>query len=308
MSKIKNGFSGIKVTLLDSGNPRPFEMFWNWYRETWYSLRGQEFDPNDPKHMEAAKEVLEGKALPVPQEALNFQVRVEGLSRVALAQFTRGRVGWAYCVTSQMPESIEHDVIVPKNIYESKYGDAVRNLVVHSQELYDAMVADGVPPQDCRYITIHGQSTNLVCVVNFMALKGYFARRCENGLTDELNLIGRHIRHELRKAHLNEDGTDKVFGSGWSHLMSKLEAMGADKVCLNNDKVFGNTGRAPSAGAWVPSTVNDKNKCDWRFDKSAWFYELLELPDHLLFPGEKEMIEDFKTIGFDERLRKIGSK
>ena len=48
--------------------------------------------------------------LPVPQEALNFQVRVEGLSRVALAQFTRGRVGWAYCVTSQMPEVIEHDV------------------------------------------------------------------------------------------------------------------------------------------------------------------------------------------------------
>jgi hypothetical protein len=308
MSKIKNGFSNIKVTLLDTGNPRPFEMFWNWYRETWYSLRDQEFDASNPKHIEAAKEVLDGKALPVPQEALNFQVRVEGLSRVALAQFTRGRVGWAYCVTSQMPESIEHDVIVPKNIYESKYGDAVRDLVSKSQELYDAMVADGIPPQDCRYMTIHGQTTNLVCVVNFMALKGYFARRCENGLTDELNLIGRLIRHELRKVHLNDDGSDKVPGSGWSHLMKKLEAMGADKVCLNNDKVFGNTGRAPSAGDWVPSTVNETNKCDWRFDKSAWFFELQTLPDHLLFPGEKEMIQDWKAIGFDGRLRKIGSK
>ena len=74
MSKIKNGFSNVKVTLLDTGNPRPFEMFWNWYRETWYSLRDQEFDTNNPKHIEAAKEVLDGKALPVPQEALNFQV------------------------------------------------------------------------------------------------------------------------------------------------------------------------------------------------------------------------------------------
>lgn len=305
---ISNGFRNIKVTLLDSGNTNPFEMFWNWYRETWYTLRNQEWDPNNHKHVEAAKEVVDGKALPVPQEALNFQIRVEGLSRVALAQFTRGRVGWAYCVTSQMPEAIEHDVIIPKNIYESKFGDAARELVFKSQELYNAMVAEGVPPQDCRYLTIHGQTTNLACVVNFMALRGYFSRRCENGLTDELNLIGRLILHELRKAHLNEDGTEKVFGSGWSYLFTKLEAMGANKVCLNNDKVFGNTGRAPSAGDWVPSTVNEKNPCDWRFDKSAWYFELQDLPDHLLFPGEKEMIEDWKTIGFDGRLRKLASK
>lgn len=305
---ISNGFGNIKVTLLDSGNTNPFEMFWNWYRETWYTLRNQEWNPNDHKHVEAAKEVVDGKALPVPQEALNFQIRVEGLSRVALAQFTRGRVGWAYCVTSQMPEAIEHDVIVPKNIYESKFGEAARDLVTRSQELYNAMVADGVPPQDCRYLTIHGQTTNLACVVNFMALRGYFGRRCENGLTDELNLIGRLILHELRQAHLNADGTDKVFGSGWSYLLTKLEAMGGNKVCLNNDKVFGNTGRAPSAGDWVPSTINEKNPCDWRFDRSAWFFELQELPDHLLFPGEKEMIEDWKTLGFDGRLRKLGSK
>lgn len=305
MKKVLNGFGDIKVTLLDAGEQRPFQMFWNWYRETWYSLRNQEFDHANPEHIKAAKEVLEGKALPVPQEALNFQIRVEGLSRVALAQFTRGRVGWAYCVTSQMPEKIEHSVIVPKNIYESQFGEEAIDIVRRSQDLYDKMVAAGVPPQDCRYLTIHGQTTNLVCHVNFMALKGYFARRCENGLTDELNLVGRLIRHELQKAHLNADGTDKVPGSGWSHLITRLEAMGTNKVCLNNDKVFGNTGRAPSAGEWVPSSVNESNRADWDFSKSAWFYELQELPDHLLFPGEKEMIQDWKTIGFEGRLRKL---
>ena len=84
--------------------------------------------------------------------------------------------------------------------------------------------------------------------------------------------------------------------------------MGSDKVCLNVDRVFGNTGRSPSAGDHIPSIINETNKCDWRFDKSAWYFELLELPEHLLFPGEKQMIDDWKTIGFDERLRKIGSK
>jgi len=304
----KNGFQHIKVTLLDSGNPQPFKMFWEWYRETWYSLRNQEFDPNNSKHIEAAKEVVDGKALPVPQEALNFQIRIEGISRVGLAQFTRGRVGWAYCVTSQMPERIEHDVIIPKNIYRHpKFGKMARELVTLSQKLYDQMIDDdSIPPQDCRYLTLHGQTTNLACNVNFMALRGYFARRCENGLTDELNYIGRLIRHELTKAHLNPDGSDKVSGSGWSYLLEKLEAVGANrKVCMNNDKVFGNTGRYKSAGDWVPSTINESNPSDWRFDKSAWFLELQELPPHLLFEDEREMVDDFRTIGFDERLRKL---
>ena len=306
---ITNGFGDIKVTLLDTGMDNPFQMFWNWYRETWYTLRNQEYDPTNPKHIEACKEVLAGTALPVPQEALNFQIRVEGISRVGLAQFTRGRVGWAYCVTSQMPEAIEHNVTIPKNIFEHPvFGDRAASIVRESQALYDEMVALGIPPQDCRYMTFHGQQTNLVCVVNFMALRGYFARRCENGLTDELNFIGRLIRHELIKAHLNEDGTEKVKGSGWATLLTKLEAMGANKTCLNTDKVFGNTGRAPSAGKHIPSLSNPENQPDWKFEKSAWFFELQELPDHLLFPGEKEMIEDWKTIGYEARIRKIEGK
>tara|TARA_R110000803_G_scaffold118020_2_gene186450 strand:+ start:438 stop:1301 length:864 start_codon:yes stop_codon:yes gene_type:complete len=283
-------------------------MFWNWYRETWYSLRNQEYDHTNPKHLAAAGDVVAARALPIPQEALSFQVRVEGLSRVALAQFTRGRIGWAYVVTSQMPEAIEHAVTVPTNVYDFGFGNEAEELVAKSQELYDKMFAAGIPPQDCRYLTIHGQQTNLTCVVNFMALKGYFARRCENGLTDELNLVGRKILCALKKVHLNTDGSDKIPGSGWSFLMTKLEAMGGSRHCLNSDKVFGNTGRAESAGLWVPSLVNENNPCDFDFSKSAWFRELLELPDELLFSGEREMINDWKTIGFKGRLNKLAGR
>lgn len=302
------GFKDIEVTLLDSGNPEPFKMFWNWYRETWYSLRNQEYDPKNPEHRKACEDVVAARALPIPQEALSFQVRVEGLSRVGLAQFTRGRIGWAYVVTSQMPEAIEHAVTVPTNVYDFGFGDEAEKLVAKSQELYDKMLEAGIPPQDCRYLTIHGQQTNLTCVVNFMALKGYFARRCENGLTDELNLVGRKILCELKKVHLNADGTDKVVGSGWSFLMTKLEAMGGNRHCLNSDKVFGNTGRAESAGQWIPSLVNENNLCDFDFSKSAWYKELLELPDELLFAGEREMINDWKSIGFKGRLNKLAGR
>lgn len=303
-----NGYQNIKVDLLDAGPENPFQIFYTWYRETWYSLRNEQYDYINPEHWKACVDVLEGRALPIPQEALNFQIRIEGLSRVALAQITRARVGFGACVTSQMPEPIEHAVTIPMNIFEnSQFGERARQLTDQSQSLYDDMIAAGIPPQDCRYLTLHGQQTNMVCYMNFSTLRSYFSRRCENGLTDELNLVGRMIRRELISRHLNVDGADRIEGSGWSFLLGKLEAMGADQKCLNGDEVFGNTGRAPSAGSWVPSWTNDKKKSDYDFSKSAWYYELLHLPDELLFKGEREMVEDFKTIGFEGRLRKLGS-
>lgn len=302
-----NGFEDITVEILESPE-RPFGTFWNWFRQTWISLQDIEFDPGNPIHIKSCIDVAERRALPTPMEALQFQVKVTGLSRVALAQITRGRVGWAYNVESQMPQHIAHRVTIPLNIADDPlFAERARELVRLSQELYDDMYEAGIPPQDCRYLTIHGQQTSMVFLVNFAALTGYFARRCENGLTDELNLVGRMIRRDLIQKHLNTDGTDRVEGSGWSFLISKLEAMGAEQKCLNGDEVFGNTGRAPSAGPWVPSWTNDKKKSDYDFSKSAWYYELMKLPDDLLFKGEREMVEDFKSIGFEGRLRKLGS-
>lgn len=303
MTNCTNGFGHIQVELLNSPDV-PFRTFWNWFRQTWISLHDEEYDHTNPAHIKACHDVANRRALPTPMEATTFQFKVTGLSRVALAQITRGRVGWAYNVESQMPQHIRHAVTVPKNIYEHpEFGERARNLTAQLQELYDDMYDSGIPPQDCRYLTMHGQHTSMVMSVNYAALLGYFARRCENGLTDELNLVGRLMRHQLITTHLNDDGTDAIAGSGWSFLIGKLEAMGANSVCLNGDLVFGNTGRSPSAGDWVPSLLD--GTCDYDFSKSAWFYELQELPDHLLFPGEREMVEDFKSVGFVGRLQKL---
>ncbi len=302
-SNCVNGFGHIKVELLASPDV-PFRTFWNWFRQTWISLHNEEYDPANPEHIKACQDVANRRALPTPMEATNFQFKVTGLSRVALAQITRGRVGWAYNVESQMPQHIRHAVTVPKNIYEHpEFGDRARSITSDLQQLYDDMYDAGIPPQDCRYLTMHGQHTSMVFNVNYAALLGYFARRCENGLTDELNLVGRMMRYELIRTHLDGDGKDRIWGSGWSFLIGKFDAMGADNVCLNNDRVFGNTGRSPSAGEWVPSLLD--GTCDYDFSKSAWYYELQELPDHLLFPGEPEMVNDFRAAGFIGRLQKL---
>lgn len=302
-----NGFENLGVELVRVSHQNPFEMFWDWYKETWLSLHDVEYNPNNDEHVAACVAVTNRQALPTPMEVLNFEVRITGLSRVALAQITRGRVGHCYNVQSQMPQHIEHSVTIPKNIYEHPiFGQRAMAIQEMLASLYNEMYDSGIPPQDCRYMTLHGQQTTLMWNVNFGALLGWYSRRCENGLTDELNIVGRMLRRELIKMFLNDDGTEKQRGSGWKYLIDKLDCIGAAQgKCMNGDKVFGNTGRHPSAGPWVPSKVNEQMPADYDFSRSAFFYELLELDQSLLFSDEAEMIEDWKTIGFDARLKKL---
>lgn len=300
------GYENVGVTIEHVTHDEPFKMFWDWYKQTWLSLHDVEYDPTDDTCVQAAKAVVDRKALPTPMEVLAFDVKITGLSRVALAQITRGRIGHCYNVESQMPQHIRHAVTVPMNIAQhDEFGPRVAEIQRLVSELYDDMYDAGIPPQDCRYVTLHGQQTSLRWHVNFAALLGFFARRSENGLTDELNYVSRLFRRELRRMYLNDDGSEKIPGSGWSYLISKLDCMGGSRVCLNNDKVFGNTGRAPSAGSWVPSIVNDDNPCDYDFEKSALYLELLNMPDDLLFEGEREMIDEWRSTSFRERLLKL---
>lgn len=314
-----NGFDDLSVEIIRVSHDMPFEMFWDMYKETWHGLHGIRYDHNNEEHVKACIDVLNRRALPTPMEVLGFEVRITGLSRVALAQITRGRIGHCYNVQSQMPQPVKHAVTIPKNIFEHPmFSSRAQELQAAARSLYDDMYAAGIPPQDCRYMTLHGQQTTLMWHVNYGALLGWFSMRCENGLTDELNTVGRMVRNELINMFINMDDsfkhddpstwTDVDEGSGWVELIKKLDCMGADaKKCTNVDRVFGNTGRFPSAGKGIPSATNETNKCDYRFDRSAFYYELCDMDEELLFPGEKEMIDDWARIGFEGRLKKLES-
>lgn len=293
------GFGGLSVNLI-SFHQHPFKTFWDWYKQTWYSLRDVEFDENNTEHIKACYDVLNKKALPVPMELLTLEIEIRGLSRVALAQITRTRFA-QFVVCSQMPEYIEHDVIIPTAyLKDEKLSRKAKLLTWLSQELYDEAYNAGIPPQDCRYLTLHSQTTSLRMSINVMALFGFYAFRAENAYTDELNLFCRLLRRELKI---------KTAGIlGWEPIIDKLDGLGANKVCLCYDRVYGNIGRSPSVSDEIPSLINEENPCDYDFSKSSWYYELLDLPEDLLFPGEKEMIDAWKTVGFVERLRQLENK
>lgn len=297
--KIVAGYKAVKVTLNDI-SLNVAKSFWDAYKMTWVQLQDVEYDHTNPEIRQACINVVNNFALPTPKESVKFNFRIENISRVCLAQITRGRVGWWYNVESQMPQLLNHGVTVPLNVAESKYGTAVSRLIAESQELYDKLADEGFPPQDLRYLCMHGQQTSMVADCNFAALPGFFAMRCENGLTDELNLVARQMLLEIKlkiEEAKEQNQIDDLDYEVWQLMISKLDCLGANAgKCLIYDKVFGNTGRFPSGHDKVASP-GGLIKPDYDFRKSAWYKELCEMDEALLFKGEKEMIARWKEGG-----------
>jgi thymidylate synthase ThyX len=284
-----NGYSSLKVQLTRL-EADPFALAWRAFRETWIGLQDKPYDPQDTECQDAIEDILNRRALPIPMENWQMEFRIEGLSRVALAQITRGRLGQNYVVQSQMPQHLAHETVVPLNIaMHPHFSERAKALADAAEQLYDEMYEAGIPPQDCRYLVLHGQTTSLVWTVNYAALQSFFAMRAENGLTDELNLVCRLVRQAIIDYADSHPATHK----DWLPLAARLDCMGAKQgKCQNVDKVFGNTGRFPSGSYRVPSP-DGLLKPDYDFTKSAWYLELIRLYNsnpELLFPGEADMV------------------
>lgn len=114
-------------------------------------------------------------------EHVVFTFKIEGVSRVLLAQLTRHRIA-SYSVESQRYCDMGYfPVTVPQSIYQNP--DMKKAFYEHmnrTAELYREMVAAGIPMEDARYITPQAAWTNLVLTMNARELRHFFSLRCCN--------------------------------------------------------------------------------------------------------------------------------
>lgn len=294
MNNISKGYEDIKVSVVDY-NTNIAKHAWDCYKMTWTSLQNVEYDPNDPRVIEAVTNIIKFRALPMPREQAILTFKIENVSRVMLAQITRQSRA-RFNVESQMPLPVEHNVIMPLNIAEDKeLSEDARKLIELSQKVYDKCIAKGIPPQDARYLLMHGQTTSLAYVVNVNDFVSAFAMRCENNLSDEINLVYRLAKKAILlkiEADFMLRKIDKLTYMFYKEIISPADCAGAArKVGQNYDKVFGNSfARYPAAN---PEVQKITDECDYDFKKSAWYLEMKRLPKTLLFPGEQEMIDSW---------------
>ncbi len=291
MKNISNGYEDIKVSVVDY-NTDIARHAWDCYKMTWTSLQNVDYDPNDPRVIEAVTNIIKFRALPMPREQAILTFKIENVSRVMLAQITRQSRA-RFNVESQMPLPVEHNVILPLNIAEDEeLSEDAKQLIELSQKVYDKCIAKGIPPQDARYLLMHGQTTSLAYVVNVNDFVSAFAMRCENNLSDEINLVYRLAKRAILDKlgeDFNDGKIDNLTYMFYYNIISPADCAGAArKVGQNYDKVFGNSfERYPAAN---PEVQKITDNCDYDFTKSAWYLEMKRMDKSLLFPDEQQMI------------------
>ena len=301
MNGIQNGYKGISVEII-SYTKHPAKIIWDMLKQTWISLHDVDYDPNNETVKKFITDSLFRRLNPVPQETILIQAIFKGISRVNLAQLTRHR-GWIFNSESQMPQPVNHNVIIPLNIVNSPFYERAKKLIEESQKLYDDMIAGNdkkettnIPYQDARYLLIHGQTADISASFTLPQLINAVGMRLENNTHDEINYTFRILIRELQRLIDEDLDMDKLDKFVYRTLLKKCDVFGADrKVGTCYDAMFGNSfKRFPDANEYVTKATEE---CLFDYKKLAWYAELKRIykeEPELLLPGEKEMIESWE--------------
>lgn len=296
--KYKNGYKGIDVELI-SYTKNPGKIIWDMLKQTWISLHDKEYDPEDETVKKFIIDSLEKRLNPSPQETIMIQAIFKNISRVNLAQLTRQR-GWLFNSESQMPQPVNHNVIIPLNIVQSEYYERAKKLIEDSQKLYDDMTrgndkkeTTNIPYQDARYLLLHGQTADISASFTLPQFIHAANQRLDNNTHDEINYTFRILILKLKKAVLEDQTMDSLDKYIYKYLLNQCDAFGALKqVSTCCDALFGNSfKRYADANKYVTDATNN---CLFNYKKLAWYYELHRIyreEPELLLPDEAKMIE-----------------
>ena len=301
MNGIQNGYKGIGVEII-SYTKHPAKIIWDMLKQTWISLHDVDYDPNNETVKKFITDSLFKRLNPVPQETILIQAIFKGISRVNLAQVTRHR-GWIFNSESQMPQPVNHNVIIPLSIVNSPFYERAKKLIEDSQRLYDDMTkgnenkeTTNIPYQDARYLLIHGQTADISASFTLPQLVNAVGMRLENNTHDEINYTFRLLIKELRKVIAEDKELDNLDKMVYNTLLNNCDVFGANrKVGTCYDAMFGNSfKRFPDADEYVTKATEE---CLFDYKKLAWYDELKRIykeEPELLLPGEKEMIESWE--------------
>ena len=302
MNGVQNGYKGIGVEIIGY-TKHPAKVMWDMLKQTWIQLQDIEYNPELPIVKKFITGSVDKRLNPTPQETVLIQCVFKNISRVNLAQLTRHR-GWLFQVESQMPQHVEHNVVLPLNIVQSEFYERAVKLIEESQKLYDDMTKgndDGkdhtvIPYQDARYLLMHGQTCDASCSFTLPQLVNVCGQRLENNTADEINYAFRLLLKELKKAIALDDEMDELDKLVYIKNLERCDCFGAAaKKCFTCDDVFGNSFKRFCDGN--EHVTHATENCKFDYSKSAWYAELKRIykeEPELLLPGEAAMIESWE--------------
>lgn len=134
-------------------------------------------------------------------EHASFTFRIEGVSRVLLAQITRHRLA-SYSVESQRyVKGSGLSVVVPESIAADPELAEEFEIMAHAAAMfYEGCLAKGIEPEDARYGLLMGGATNLIMTMNARELLHFLELRTCNRAQWEIRRLADLMLAEVENA------------------------------------------------------------------------------------------------------------
>ncbi|MBI2766777.1 MAG: FAD-dependent thymidylate synthase [Chloroflexi bacterium] len=168
----------IQVTLI-SHSPDPLRSLYMAYRTCYSQLTPKQILDRigddritDAQMRQFIEERLKtGHASPLEQ--VWFEFGISGVSRAFSHQFVRHRVGISFEQQSQRYVTYkegEFPFTVPETVRKAGMAPQMEELFGRVAQLYEEMVAAGIPAEDARFLLPNATNTNFKITVNFQSL------------------------------------------------------------------------------------------------------------------------------------------
>ena len=168
----------IQVTLIGH-TPEPIRSLYLAYRVCYSTLTPQQIleriaaDRITPAQMEefVVDRLKTGHVSPLEQVV--FEFGISGVSRAFSHQFVRHRIGISFEQQSQRYVTYKGGAFpytVPRAVEQAGMADAMHDLFRHVSDLYEQMIAAGIPAEDARFVLPNATNTNFKITVNFAEL------------------------------------------------------------------------------------------------------------------------------------------
>ena len=123
--------------------------------------------------------------------------RIEGISRVCLAQLTRSKHLDYLVRSSRYCDESDALMLIPETL--RSHEQTIGNYLTLSKELYTQLREAGVSKQDARYILPQAQETELYVSGNYQAWVDFIKLRSSKSAQTEVREVALRIQKELQR-------------------------------------------------------------------------------------------------------------
>ena len=129
--------------------------------------------------MEYRKGLRAGIPIALGYLSVSFTFGIDGVSRALTHQLVRHRLA-SFSQQSQRYVNGKHFHFVIPHTIEKDPGIAIAytRYLEQAKDMYEALVANGIPEEDARYILPNATTTNIVVTMNVRELLHFFSVRC----------------------------------------------------------------------------------------------------------------------------------